>query len=35
MRGQMTRRSDAWPAYIAIATVGYVVFGLGGGSTTG
>ena len=25
----MTRRSDAWPAYIAIATVGYVVYGLG------
>jgi MFS family permease len=25
----MTRRSDAWPGYVAIATVGYVIYGLG------
>lgn len=25
----MTRRTDAWPAYLAIATVGYVIYGLG------
>jgi len=25
----MTRATDAWPAYLAIATVGYVIYGLG------
>jgi MFS family permease len=25
----MTRTSDAWPGYVAIATVGYVIYGLG------
>jgi MFS family permease len=26
---QLTRATDAWPAYLAVATVGYVVYGLG------